>query len=162
MGKSGNRRNREKQVGALVYRFDAAGHLQILLITSRQTNRPVIPKGWRMKGVKDRAAAAREAFQEAGIEGRCSKKPLGRYRYWKRLPDHFALVTVKVFALEAQTVLEDFKESSERLSAWLSPSHAAAIVQEPGLSRLIEKFKRKHLAERKYRSDEVQRDRRNV
>ena len=48
------------QVGALPVRFEN-GKTQILLLTSRETKRWVIPKGWPMKGIKNWAAAAQEA-----------------------------------------------------------------------------------------------------
>ena len=41
--------------------FSAAG-VDVLLVSSRETKRWIIPKGWPMKGKKDWTAAAREAF----------------------------------------------------------------------------------------------------
>ncbi|MEP6828306.1 MAG: NUDIX domain-containing protein, partial [Aestuariivirga sp.] len=60
---------RLKQIAALPYRKHGKG-VDVLLITSRETKRWIIPKGWRMKGKKDWNAAAREAFEEAGVEGK--------------------------------------------------------------------------------------------
>ena len=76
---------RKKQVAALPVRQDASGKLLVLLVTSRETRRLVIPKGWPWPGVKDHKAAAEEAREEAGILGKIAKKPLGSYTYDKRL-----------------------------------------------------------------------------
>jgi 8-oxo-dGTP pyrophosphatase MutT (NUDIX family) len=59
---------------------------QVMLLTSRETRRWVIPKGWPMKGKKPAEVAAREAFEEAGLIGEIvGKKPLGNFHYPKRL-----------------------------------------------------------------------------
>ena len=56
------------QVAALCWRRSAKG-LRILLITSRDTGRWVIPKGWPMRNRTEPEAAAREAYEEAGLRG---------------------------------------------------------------------------------------------
>jgi 8-oxo-dGTP pyrophosphatase MutT (NUDIX family) len=48
------------------------GIVRVLLLTSRETKRWIIPKGWPMKGRKPSGAAAREALEEAGLVGRPS------------------------------------------------------------------------------------------
>lgn len=80
-----------KQVGVLPYRRLPSGEAEFLLITSRGTQRFVIPKGWRMKGKPDWKAAAIEAEQEAGVLGETDRNPIGQYRYWKRLRSAFVL-----------------------------------------------------------------------
>ena len=66
-------RKPRKQAAALPVRVDDEGRVHVLLITSRETQRFIIPKGWPMKGRKDHQAAAIEAQQEAGIIGRIQK-----------------------------------------------------------------------------------------
>src|SRR3954470_23354950 len=73
------------QYAALPYRRRADGAMEILLVTSRETKRWVIPKGWPIKGRRPHVAAAREALEEAGLVGRVDKEPIGTYRYNKRL-----------------------------------------------------------------------------
>src|SRR5947209_14678636 len=73
------------QYAALPWRRNAAGAIEVLLITSRETRRWVIPKGWPIKGLKSPQTAAREAFEEAGVEGLVAKKKLGVFHYDKRL-----------------------------------------------------------------------------
>ncbi len=129
-----------KQVAALPVRLDAAGQTRVLLITSRETRRFIVPKGWPMKGRKDYRAAAIEAQQEAGVIGRVHKKPAGSYMYWKRRPERFDLCRVKVFILEVQHQLPAWREREERESAWLLADDAANLVDDPGLVTIIRKL----------------------
>ena len=71
------------QVGALCVRRRRNGGYQVLLITSRDRGRWIIPKGWRTKRLKDHKAAAREAKEEAGVSGEVRQKPIGTYAYPK-------------------------------------------------------------------------------
>lgn len=126
-----------KQVAALPIRLDSEGRLRVLLITSRETKRFIIPKGWPMKGHKDHRAAAIEAQQEAGVIGRVHRKPIGFYTYWKRRADHFDFCRVKVFMLEFQHQLPDWREWAQRRGAWLLPDDAADLIDDPGLVDII-------------------------
>ena len=40
-----------------------------MLLTSRETHRWVIPKGWPMKGWEPAEVASQEAYEEAGLIG---------------------------------------------------------------------------------------------
>ncbi len=126
-----------KQVAALPVRLDAAGQPRVLLITSRETRRFIVPKGWPMKGRKDYRAAAIEAQQEAGVIGRVHKKPVGSYMYWKRRAESFDLCRVKVFVLEVQHQLPAWREQDQRETAWLLVEDAATLVDDPGLVTII-------------------------
>jgi 8-oxo-dGTP pyrophosphatase MutT (NUDIX family) len=66
-----------KQVAALPLRKKRDKTLEVLLVSSRDTGRWVIPKGWPSKRMSDSAAAAREAKQEAGVTGKISKRIYG-------------------------------------------------------------------------------------
>ena len=64
--------------GALPWRIGARGTREVMLLTSRETHRWVIPKGWPMKGRKPAEVASQEAYEEAGLVGRVvGKRPLG-------------------------------------------------------------------------------------
>ena len=65
------------QFAALPWRRNAAGETEVMLITSRETHRWVIPKGWPIKGKSSAKSAAQEAFEEAGVRGKVGKKPVG-------------------------------------------------------------------------------------
>src|SRR5579864_7278170 len=63
-------REPRSQFAALPWRRGPDGGVEVLLITSRETHRWVIPKGWPIKGKSAWKSAAREAFEEAGIQGK--------------------------------------------------------------------------------------------
>jgi 8-oxo-dGTP pyrophosphatase MutT (NUDIX family) len=127
------------QYAALPYSAD--DDLRILLLTSRNTRRWVIPKGWPMKGRKPHVAAAREARQEGGVIGLVGKHPIGAYTYYKRLSNGADLhCTVDVYALKVETQRKRWPEQHERTAHWFTPEEAAEAVQEPELKALITTF----------------------
>ncbi len=126
-----------RQVGALPIRRRGNGSLEVLLVTTRETRRWVIPKGWPSKRLSDRKAALREAEEEAGISGDIAKAPLGHYSYFKRNPDGFQLVDVGVYLLEVKHEYAVWAEQNDRQRAWLTVEDAAAAVTEPGLKTII-------------------------
>ena len=113
------------------------GRLEVCLVTTRETGRWTVPKGWPMKGVPDRQAAAIEAEQEAGLIGKPSKKPLGTFDYWKRRLDRFDLVRVTLYRLKVRKALNEWKEKGERQVRWMSLDDAATAVDEPGLKTIL-------------------------
>jgi 8-oxo-dGTP pyrophosphatase MutT (NUDIX family) len=125
------------QVAALPLRFDPDGIVRVLLLTSRETRRWIIPKGWPMKGRARHEAAATEAREEAGLVGRASKKPLGTYSYFKRRSAHFDVCRVDVFLLKVERELKRWKEKGQRQMAWVTLDEAIALVDEPGLAALL-------------------------
>ena len=128
-----------QQYAALPWR--RAQGFEILLITSRETRRWVIPKGWPMPGKSAAESAAEEAYEEAGIRGEISAQPMGHYTYSKRLRSRAKKrFRVDVFAMEVTEVLDLWPEAHERARQWLSPAEAVAVVEEPELAALIRTF----------------------
>lgn len=129
------------QTAALPWRRTPAGVVEVLLITSRETRRWVIPKGWPIKGLKSAQAAAREAFEEAGVEGQVAKKKLGDFHYDKRLASgRVQKVRVTVYPLQVSVELETYPEAAQREKLWATPKAAADLVQEPELAELLRAF----------------------
>lgn len=130
------------QYGALPWRRTAEGQLQVLLITSRETRRWVIPKGNPIKNLKPGPSAAQEAFEEAGVRGAVRGKALGLYHYEKRLRSgRTQHVRVFVHALEVQEELEAWPEKAQRDREWVTPDEAAERVEERELKKLLSGFK---------------------
>ncbi|MFZ7089506.1 NUDIX hydrolase [Primorskyibacter sp. 2E233] len=129
------------QVAGLCYRAAPEG-LQVLLITSRETRRWILPKGWPMAGLKASGAAVMEAWEEAGVKP-TSKPPkkVGRYRYPKITSGGVPVDTdVDVYAIEVGSLSQDFPEAGERTRQWVSAQEAAERVNEPDLSALLLEF----------------------
>ncbi|WP_064695314.1 NUDIX hydrolase [Rhizobium aegyptiacum] len=131
-----------QQYGALCFRYcDGGPRIEMLVITSRERARWVIPKGWPMKGKKPFEAAAIEAWEEAGVRGTVRKKPVGRYTYLKELDDgDVAPCIVDVFQIEITEISNDFKEQGQRILEWVSPDEAARRVREVELKSLLVEF----------------------
>lgn len=127
------------QYGALPFQVSDDGAVSILLVTSRETRRWVIPKGWPMSKRSPRQAAAQEAWEEAGVTGRMvSKRPIGSYRYQKRLsPSVSVPCTVKVFLFAVEQQFDDWPEQAERDKQWFDPHEAATLVEEVALGKLM-------------------------
>ena len=130
-----------EQYAALPWRRAPDGSIKVLVITSRETRRWVIPKGWPMKDRTPAEAAAQEAYEEAGVIGEPDPKPVGSYGYGKRLRAGAVHdVTVIVYALEVFVEQLAFPEQGQREKLWTTPAEAAERVDEPELKALIQGF----------------------
>jgi ADP-ribose pyrophosphatase YjhB (NUDIX family) len=128
------------QYGALPWRRTDAGVLEVMLITSRETHRWVIPKGWPMEGLTPAEAAGTESFEEAGIRGHMGES-LGCYLYEKKLKDlTMRALTVEVFPLQVESELTFWPEAAVRRRRWFSAAAAANAVDEPELAEIIREF----------------------
>lgn len=111
---------------------------KVMLVTSRGTGRWIVPKGWPMPGRSLADAAMQEAWEEAGVRGRVDQAAIGRYSYYKQQDQGFAIpVEVQVFAVEVESLDEDFPEAAQRRRRWYDPGTAADLVAEPGLKKLL-------------------------
>lgn len=131
-----------RQVAALPYAIDADGKARVMLITSREQRRWVVPKGNPIAGLNLHEAAAHEAFEEAGVSGIPCPTALGEYRYLKRRRDGTTRnVTVAVFPLAYQRQADEWPEQDERETRWFSLGEASEAVDEPELKALIRNFR---------------------
>ena len=131
----------KQQIAALPYR--AQKDLEVLLLTSRETRRWIIPKGWPIKGKTLALSAAREAYEEAGLIGKISDTAIGEYTYYKRKKNGSTqLCRVTVFPLLVLEQKRNWPEKKQRLTRWMAKSEAAELVHEPELQALIRSFTR--------------------
>jgi len=129
------------QHAALCYRR-IGGDCEILLVTSRDTGRWVLPKGWPKKGEEGGASALREAGEEAGVTGRLLPGAAGHYLYDKTMPSGPALpCAVSLHVIEVAHLAYDYPEKAVRRRMWFSPFAAAAAVDEPGLKTILATFR---------------------
>lgn len=127
----------QPQFAALCWRM-RRDKVEVLLITSRDTGRWVIPKGWQVTGMDGPASAAQEAWEEAGVTGAVGTRTLGRYGYDKVLTDVMSLpCAVAVYPLRVAALARKFPERSERRRKWFTAEKAARKVAEPDLRALL-------------------------
>ena len=121
------------------YQFRAQGELELLLVTSRTRGRWIIPKGWPIKGLKPQKSAAREAFEEAGVQGEVIPKPIGRYSYDKISDDESGAIPceVLVFTLNVKRQLKDWPEASQREARWMRPELQQISLRKMACAELL-------------------------
>lgn len=132
------RRPSQYQVAALCWRRAGKG-IEVLLVSSRETRRWVLPKGWPKRGLDGAGAALEEAWEEAGVRAD-DQRPLkvGRYSYRKRLEGDVPVQTeVDVFAFHVTRLLDEFPEAGQRDRRWFPPEEAAQLVHEPELATIL-------------------------
>lgn len=130
------------QIAALPYRHESDGSVRLMLITSRDTRRWVLPKGNPIPGLDPHLAAAQEAYEEAGITGIACPSAIGSYSYDKRRAGGTAQrMLVDVFPLSFIAQAENWPEMHQRETAWFTPSDAAEAVDETELGAIIASFR---------------------
>jgi 8-oxo-dGTP pyrophosphatase MutT (NUDIX family) len=128
-----------QQFAALPFRKKPS--FQVMLVSSRETRRWVLPKGWPIKGMKPHAVAALEALEEAGLLGKIAKRPIGSFHYVKRMPNGAALTcAVDVFPFRVEKQRKNWPERDQRTAGWFEVREAAELVDEPELRDLILDF----------------------
>lgn len=129
------------QTGALPWRLGPGNRAQVLLVTGRNSGRWMIPKGWPMRGKTLAKAAAQEAFEEGGVKGTISTKPLGAFRHVKQHLIFRPLeVSILVHALAVKRELAKWPEDDERERRWFALEEAAESVDSQELRQLILEF----------------------
>lgn len=125
------------QIAALPLRWND-DVVEVLMVTSRDTGRWIVPKGWTIKGVKPWVAAATEAMEEAGAKGHIAREVFGTYCYDKILDDGEAQpCRVRVYPMVVERLKDDWKEKAERKRRWFALPKAARLVDEPELARML-------------------------
>lgn len=130
--------DRRPQVAALCFRTGSGGR-EVLLITSRDTERWIIPKGWPIEGLDGPDAALQEAWEEAGVRhANIRRDPIGHYDYDKRMADGSTIpIETTVYLAEVIDVKDDYPEVAERTRVWVPPTEAAKRVDEPELKAIL-------------------------
>jgi len=134
-----------RQIAALPYRAASTAvdaPVSVLLVTSRQTRRWVLPKGNLVEGLSMHESAAHEALEEAGVRGATCPTPIGAYRYRKRRRTGASvMIDVDVFPIAVTEELPEWEEDDERERRWFPLREAADAVQEPDLQQILRNFR---------------------
>jgi 8-oxo-dGTP pyrophosphatase MutT (NUDIX family) len=125
------------QAAAVPFRVTAAGTCDVLLIRRRPRGDWGIPKGMIDPGHAAPAAAAIEAFEEAGVEGKLLAKTLGAFEY----PKFGRTCHVDVFGLRVTCVHDHYEEERLRERRWFPLAEAVRRVKRPGVAALIARIR---------------------
>jgi 8-oxo-dGTP pyrophosphatase MutT (NUDIX family) len=122
--------------------------LEILVVTTRQSRRWIVPKGWPIKRLTPSKSAAREAFEEAGVRGKIGARPIGAFRYKKTADKSGAAADceVKVFPLLVKRQSATWPEAEQRVAQWVDPEKAISLIRESELKTMVAKFAKRAAA----------------
>lgn len=131
-------RPKRVQVAALCLR-DVQDGCEVLLVTSRDTGRWIVPKGWPIKGLDGAETALQEAWEEAGVKSaQVRKDPVGRFSYDKLLDQGMPQpVETNVYRLDVSELADEYPEMHQRQRLWVKAEEASRLVREPELKALI-------------------------
>lgn len=108
--------------------------LEILVIESSKKKHWVVPKGIKDPGLSPQESAAKEAWEEAGVEGRVLDQPLGEYVYDK----WGSTCTCTVYPMEVTKVIPEAEwEESHRGRRWVTPEQASEHLKQEALKDLV-------------------------
>ena len=131
-------RRGSSHVAAICYRLSENG-IQFLLVRTR-AGRWTFPKG-RVEGDPSRAAAAaREAFEEAGVFGRVESQPIVRYLHTKQDQIHYDEHVVDAHLCEVVRTVPP--EEEHRDPTWFDPEKAKRRLCENRKSKYAQELER--------------------
>lgn len=121
------------QSSVIPYRLEE-GAVRILIVRSSQNKHWVVPKGIADPGLSLQESAAKEAWEEAGVEGNVLKEPIGNYSYAK----WGATCTVNVYPMEVSRELpQEAWEERHRGRQWVTATEAAEMLRQPQLAPMV-------------------------
>lgn len=104
---------------------------EILLISNKEKNKWIIPKGTIEVPLPSFLSATKEAYEEAGVIGKTHAFSFGTYfRNNQHIP---------TYLLEVELMLENYEEKSKRVRKWVGVSKLEKYIAEKDLQRLIKK-----------------------
>jgi len=112
------------------------GEYYILLVTSRNKSKWIIPKGIIEENLTAFESAEKEALEEAGITGKTSKNSLGSYKYGK----WGGICTVEVFSCKVKIELDKWDEMYIRKRKWFSLDKALKKIKNKQLEKIIKNY----------------------
>jgi len=111
-----------------------ADEIHIVVITSRNHKRWIVPKGIIEQDLSPQDSAAKEALEEAGVKGRVYSNVVGKYQYEK----WGSICTVQVFPLEVQEILDNWDEREYRERKIIPLDEAKTLLTEKAFAEILE------------------------
>ncbi|MHC5023024.1 MAG: NUDIX hydrolase [Planctomycetota bacterium] len=122
-----------RQSGVIPYRFRPGGGLEVLLVTTRDGGRWLVPKGHLEPDMTARQSAAKEAEEEAGAIGTVARQPIGSFTYWKQGRRR----EVELYPMSVLTLRRAWLEMACRRRRWVLIGEAIARVEHDGLRECL-------------------------
>ena len=120
------------RIGVLPY-FYLAGELKIVVVSSRDGDRWVLPKGRPKSGMSRRALARLEAWEEAGLTG--SFEPVRPIDVTIRRSARRQ--AVRLYPMRVSEVAPWWPERGDRHRRILSPNEAQSILTDRGMVNAV-------------------------
>jgi phosphohistidine phosphatase len=123
-----------RQSSVIPYRI-RDDRVEIMVVMSSKRKHWVLPKGISEPALSLQASAAKEALEEAGIEGEVAEQPIGVYTYQK----WGAECSVHVFPMRVTRELSEKEwEENHRGREWLAAKQAMKRVKQAELKPMIQ------------------------
>lgn len=111
----------------------STGEPRIVLVTSRNTGRWIVPKGQPETGLPGHEVAKREAYEEAGLIGTVSRRAMGSFTSGTGA----AAVRLMVYPFRVSAFLADFPEKGQRDVRAVPFLDALMLLSDGGLISLL-------------------------
>lgn len=116
-----------KQSGVVPYRIKG-DKIEVMLIRTIAGKNWGFPKGGKESGITKKENAAKEAYEEAGIEGKVEPSKLGSFEYVKGKTGKKQ--KVDMFLMKVTKELSEYPESGMRKRKWFESGKAKDKVQK--------------------------------
>jgi len=128
---------REPTAGGVVWRRNAKGGIEILLIQDAK-DRWTIPKGHIEEGETAKETAEREIQEETGLQKMNMQNWLGKINFRYRRQQSLVLMTTEIFLVAAKGDTDDLKpEEWMRGIKWFPASEAVDTIEYEDIAKII-------------------------
>ena len=128
----------QKQYGVLPY-LQRSGKIKIILITSRNSNQWIVPKGNRIAQKSKRDSALQEAYEEAGITGQLDQN----FKFRLFIISHGVKTDLTLYPMRVNKhLIQKWPESHQRKRIEVSCDQAQSLVLWPKFRAGIKLWKK--------------------